>query len=202
VSIDRSVATDTLVFSIPTNIASNAPYTAYATDTATGTSGAITVTSSVLSVANGTKSIPFAWTTVVCDSLKVDSIRSGHSASDARDADDPTSLNAAAALTGDIVLAEGRNAEPYLDGNRIRLDIFKGAGLGENCQSMASAQTCDNVLFTINGERPGSDGNIRITGENGITVTPDPDGHALTIKLDDVELDRMTTKCESDCNGG
>ena len=146
--------------------------------------------------------IPFAATTVVCDSLKVMSLQSGHDPADARDKDDPSGLNAAAALSGEIVLAEGRNTEPYLDGNHVRLDIFKGAGLGENCQSVSSAQTCDNVLFTINGERPGSDGDIRIVGEDGITVTPDPGAHALTVKMDTVARDRMTTECASECSGG
>lgn len=147
-------------------------------------------------------SIPFAATTVVCDSLKVMRLQSAHDVADARDEGDPAGLDPIARLTGEIVLAEGRNAEPYLDGNRLRLDIRKGAGLGENCQAMASSQTCDNVLFTINGERPGSDGNIRIAGENGVSVTARPGEHAITIKLDDVARDRLAKECASTCNGG
>lgn len=149
-----------------------------------------------------TVDIPFAATTVVCDSLKVMSLQSTHDAADARDESDPAGRNPVAALTGEIVLAEGRNTEPYLDGNHVRLDIFKGAGLGENCQAVGSGQRCDNVLFTINGERPGSDGDIRIVGEDGITVTPDQGAHALTIKMDTVARDRMTTECASECSGG
>jgi len=146
--------------------------------------------------------IPFAATTVVCDSLKVMSLQSAHDAADARDVSDPDGRDPVAMLTGEIVLAEGRNAEPYLDGSRLRLDIRKGAGLGENCQAMASSQTCDNVLFAINGERPGSDGNIRIAGENGVSVTARPGEHAITIKLDDVARDRLAKECASACNGG
>ena len=146
--------------------------------------------------------IPFAATTVVCDSLKVMSLQSAHDAADARDVSDPAGLDPVARLTGEVVLAEGRNAEPYLDGSRLRLDIRKGAGLGENCQAMASSQTCDNVLFAINGERPGSDGDIRIAGENGVSVTARPGEHAITIKLDDAARDRLAKECASACNGG
>ena len=202
VTVDRAGTSDTLVFAIPLSMAADAPFTAYASDVVTGATGAMTVSAAVRSVQNGAKNLAFAWTTVVCDSLKVASLQSGHSSAEARDKEDPSGLNAAAALSGEIVLAEGRNAEPYLDGNRIRLDIFKGAGLGENCQSVSSGQTCDNVLFTINGERPGSDGDIRLVGEGGVTVTPHPESHSLTIKLDDVARNRLVAECTSDCNGG
>jgi hypothetical protein len=144
--------------------------------------------------------IPFAATTVVCDSLKVHSIQSVQGADDARDEDDPAGLDAAAAVSGEVVLDEGRNAEPYLDGNRLRLDIFKGAGLGERCQSAVSGgQRCGTVLFTINGERPGSDGDIRIVGDGGIAVTPDPENHAVEIRMDDEATHRMADGCITAC---
>ena len=191
---------DTLVFDIPSDMAANAPYTVHAYDAATGAEGCLTVSASVLSVRNGAKSVPFAWTTVVCDSLKVHSIQSVQDADDARDKDDPAGLDAAAAVSGEIVLAEGRNAEPYLDGNRLRLDVFKGAGLGERCQSAVSgSQRCGTVLFTINGERPGSDGDIRIVGDGGIAVTPDPESHAVEIRMDDEATRRMADGCTTAC---
>jgi hypothetical protein len=144
--------------------------------------------------------IPFAATTIVCDSLKVHSIQSAHDLADARDDDDPAGLDATAAIDGEIALVEGRNAEPYLDGNRLRLDVFKGAGLGEQCQSAVSGgQRCGTVLFTINGERPGSDGNIRIVGDGGITVTPDPENHAVEIRMDDEASNRMADGCAPAC---
>lgn len=147
-----------------------------------------------------TLDIPFATTTIVCDSLKVHSIQSAHDLADARDEDDPAGLDTTAAVDGEIALAEGRNAEPYLDGNRLRLDVFKGAGLGERCQSAVSgSQRCGTVLFTINGERPGSDGNIRIVGDGGITVVPDPENHAVEIRMDDEAASRMADGCAPAC---
>lgn len=147
-----------------------------------------------------TLDIPFAATTVVCDSLKVHSIQSAHDLADAMDEDDPAGLDATAAVDGEITLAEGRNAEPYLDGNRLRIDVFKSAGLGERCQSAVSgSQRCGTVLFTINGERPGSDGDIRIVGDGGITVVPDPENHAVEIRMDDEAGHRMADGCAPAC---
>lgn len=152
--------------------------------------------------------IPFAASTVVCDSLKVHTIQSAQSNPDStkhdeRDDTDPAARDTLAVLTGDVVLAEGRNAEPYLDGNRLRLDIFKGGGLGERCQSAVSGdQRCDTVLFSINGERPGSDGELKIVGEDGITVTPDPANHKVKIAMDGVAADRMADGCAPACSEG
>lgn len=202
VTVDRPGTNDVLSFVLPSSMAEKSPYVATARDASTGAEGSLTVTRAALSLANGVKNVPLAWTTVVCDSLKVRSLRSAHTDAGARDHSDPPARDPIATLTGDIVLAEGRNAEPYLDGNRIRVDIFKGAGLGENCQSVTSGQTCDNVLFSINGERPGSDGGLRIVGDDGISVTPLPDEHAIEIRMDGVARSRLSEECESACNGG
>ena len=202
VATERSGTVDTLVFEAPALMA-NEPYTATAYDATTGAEGQLTVSRAVHDVAAGTKSVPFAATTIVCDSLKVHSIQSAQDTDDARDKDDPAGLDATAAVSGEIMLAEGRNAEPYLDGNRLRLDIFKGGGLGERCQSAVSGtQTCETVLFTINGERPGSDGDIRIVGEDGITVTADPDNHAVEIRMDEEAAGRMADGCAPSCGEG
>ena len=145
--------------------------------------------------------IPLAATTVVCDSLKVMSLQSAQGANDARDDDDPATRTVTTAVSGDIEIAEGRNTEPYLDGNRLRLDIVKGGGLGERCQSaVMGGQRCDTVLFTINGERPGSDGELRIAGDDGITVTPIPDEHAIEIRMDEAAAGRMTDGCAPACS--
>lgn len=151
--------------------------------------------------------IPFAATTVVCDSLKVDSIQSAQDPDDALDKDDPADLDVTVAVSGDVELAEGRNAEPYLDGNRLRIDVFKGGGLGERCQGdsvdgAAAGQTCGTVLFTVNGERPGSDGELRIIGEDGITVTPYPEDHAVEIRMDEAAAAKMTVGCAPACQEG
>lgn len=197
VTVDRPGANDVLVFELPSLLA--APYTAFARDESTGAEGTLVVAEAALSLPDGVKHAPLAWTTVVCDSLRVDSLRSCDE--NARDEDaDPAGLDANAPLTGDIVLAEGRNAEPYLDGNRLRLDVFKGGGLGERCQTPAAGnQTCGTVLFTINGERPGSDGEIKIMGDNGVKVVPDPENHAVEIRMDDVATSRMAAGCAPAC---
>lgn len=196
---DGASTVDTLNFDIPMDVSSQ-PYVSHAVGTVAA--GEMTVSAAAVSstvIPNRAKDVPFACTTVVCDSLKVMSVRSGNTDEDARDKDDDDSLAVTEAITGEILLAEGRNAEPYLDGNRLRLDIYKGAGLGENCQSISSTQMCDNVLFSINGEKPGSDGEIRIVGENGVTVTPSPAEHAIEISLDPVTVEGVTSNCETVC---
>lgn len=200
---------DTLEFQVPWDIATKEPYTAYAVgERACGT---LTATVAVLPpAAEGDEDasydvdIPFAATTVVCDSLKVNSIQSVQDPADALDEDDPDGLDATASVSGEIELAEGRNAEPYLDGNRLRVDIFKGGGLGERCQGVDedARQTCGTVLFTVNGERPGSDGELRIVGEDGITVTPYPEDHSVEIRMDDAAAARMTVGCAPTCQKG
>ena len=199
---DGSATVDTLNFDIPMDVSSQ-PYVSRAIGTAA--TGEMTVSAAAVSatvIPNRAKDVPFAWTTVICDSLKVMSVQSVNSDEDALDRDDDDGLAVTEALTGEILLAEGRNTEPYLDGNRLRLDIYKGAGLGENCQSLGSTQTCDNVLFSINGEKPGSDGEIRIVGENGVTVTPVPAENAIDITLDKEACDRLSKECKTACAGG
>ena len=201
VTVSRPGTPDVLRFDIPDNVATkNAPYTASAADSATGAEGALTVSASAILLARGAKNVPLAWTTVVCDPLKVHSVQSAQADADARDEDDPAARAVTARLTGAIALAEGRNAEPYLDGNRLRLDVFKGGGLGERCQSaVAGSQRCGTVLFTVNGERPGSDGELRIVGDDGVTVVPDPANHAVEIRMDDVAAGRMAAGCAPAC---
>ena len=174
---------DVLLFEIPDNIARHEPHTVYvATDRS---AAALTVTAEILTVEVGSTPVRFAPATVVADGLKVDSVNG-------EDTANPPA-------TGEIVLEPGYNAEPYLDGNRIRLDIYKGAGLGENCQTPAASQHCGNVLFSVNGERPGSDGNLKLVGEDGITVTSDKEHHAVEIRLDATAKDKVSKTCEPAC---
>lgn len=183
-----------LAFDIPGDLATGSPFTAYAR-TATAC-GALTVTVVVLDEADGPYNVPFAPTTVRADDLKVDSVQSAGSV----ESTDPSiTHNPTTRLTGRLVLTEGFNTEPYLDGNRLRLNVAKKGGIGEWCQTADAGQTCGNVLFTINGERPGSDGDLRLTGESGVRVTPLPDEHALRIELDDVAQEKMFTTCEKAC---
>lgn len=197
---------DSLTFEIAAPLPESAAHGHTAVARGARSLGEITVSPAIMDedcVPDGDKSSPFAWTTVVCDSLKVMSVQSGNTAGDAFDEDDPPErVNACTAvLSGEIWLAEGRNADPYLDGNHLRLDIYKGAGLGERCQAAAAGdQTCDTVLFTINGERPGSDGDIRIVGDGGITVTPRPDDNAVEIGIGSAALDRLAKECERACD--
>ena len=201
VTVDRPGAPDVLDFVIPRTMAEGSPFVATAHDESTGAEGVLTVSAAAHAIANGIEAIPLARTTVVCDSLKVDSVQSAQGAA-AGDEGDPPGRDAAAEISGEIVLAEGRNVEPYLDGNRLRLDIFKGGGLGELCQTVSPAaggQRCDTVLFTVNGERPGSTGDLMIVGDDGITVTPDPANHALEIRMDEAAADRMADGCAPVC---
>lgn len=183
-----------LAFRIPATAARSAYYTA----TASGTMafGALTVAPSVIrSLSLSGAAFRFSRGTVVADALKVFSIQSS-SCSSSR----PGDPDLEAVLSGGaVILDSGFNTDPYIDGNRVGLDIYKGAGIGEWCQYETPDQTCDNVMFSINGERPGSDGDIRIVGEDGVTVTPVPGEHAVEIRLDSVASDTMTSGCEVEC---
>ena len=201
---DGGETISTLVFELPADMAAGHSHRIQARD---GRSlGEMTVSAEAAGacIPEREMSIPFAWTTVVCDSLKVDSLRSANPGDDARDETDPEGRNVVAVLDGEVALAEGRNVEPYLDGAALRLDIRKGAGLGERCQTAAAGdgQTCDTVLFTINGERPGSDGDLLIVGDGGVTVTPRPKEHAVEIGLGSAALARLAAECRRTCAAG
>lgn len=184
----------TIRFDVPRSAVARSYHTAVAANG--GIYGALTVQYAFTLIPYGAFDAVFSPTTVIADDLKVDSVQSAVSV----ESTDPTiTHNPTTRLTGRLVLAEGFNTEPYLDGNRLRLNVAKRSGIGEWCQTAGAGQTCRNVLFTINGERPGSDGNLRLTGENGIRVTPLPDEHALRIELDDVAREKMLTTCEKAC---
>jgi hypothetical protein len=183
---DRS---NPLVFWIPGTIAKNTPYVSSAATSDGRITGRLTVTKAIVGQ-NVAENAVFATTTVVCDSLKVESLQG----------EGGLSVGDTAVLTGEVVLDEGYNAEPYLDGQRLRLDIAKGNGMGEYCRSAASGnQTCDTVLFTINGEKPGSDGEIRLVGESGVVVKPLPSEHAIEISLDSAAEKALGAECPSAC---
>lgn len=187
------LTTRTLKFKIPHNLAG--PYIVPAeTD---GVTGVLTVTEAVLELV---KPYPyhleglFARTTVVVDSLGVDSL-----VSYADPGQHHIDGNADATLSGEIVLDLGANTDPYLDGRRLRLEIAKGGGRGEWCQHQEADQNCGNVLFTVNGERPGSDGDLKLVGEGGITVTPKPEEHTLEISIEKASSDLMAKDCTTAC---
>lgn len=103
-------------------------------------------------------------------------------------------------LDGEIVLAPGYNVDPYLDGNRLRLDVSKGGGIGEYCQQVsAGTQTCANVLFSINGERPGTDGDIVISGHDGVVVSNNPAAHAIEISVSATARTVLSGGCSVTC---
>ena len=179
-----------LVFEIPSTIAKNTPYVTSATTSDGKIAGRLTVTKAIVGQTVAENAV-FAPTTVVCDSLKVESLQ-GEGGLFAGDT---------AVIAGEVVLDEGYNAEPYLDGQRLRLDIAKGNGMGEYCRSAASGnQTCDTVLFTINGEKPGSDGEIRLVGTSGVVVKPVPAEHAIEISLDAAAEKALGAECPAACS--
>ena len=184
-------ATDNpLVFEIPKTIAKNTPYVASASTADGNIAGRLTVTKAIVGQTVSEDAV-FAPTTVVCDSLKVESLQ-GEGGLFSGDT---------AVIAGEVVLDEGYNAEPYLDGQRLRLDIAKGNGMGEYCRSAASGnQTCDTVLFTINGEKPGSDGEIRLVGTSGVVVKPVPAEHAIEISLDAAAEKALGAECPAACS--
>ena len=181
-----------LNFDFPMTMVESEPFTTVAQTT--NAVGEMTASAAVLSatLAVGT-SERFAPTTIVVDSLKVKSITARQGVVY------PAGNNGSTTLTGEVMLAEGKNTEPYLDGNKLHIDIYKGAGIGEYCQAPVASQTCNNVLFTINGERPGSNGNISIVGESGVTVTPIPSEHVIEIGLTDAVADETTGQCDTSC---
>lgn len=181
-----------LVFPIPADLASKSAYTAIARTTAAV--GALTVMAAALDEDLGDYEIPFAATTVSVRGLGVDSI-----VSDGCRSRLPTDPDLETPVTGAVRIDPGYNTDPYLDGNRLHLDIVKGAGIGEWCQTEATGQTCDNVLFTINGERPGSDGNVNLVGESGIEVIPHPETHEIEIRLGDAAKAALAEDCERTC---
>ena len=170
-----------LTFGIP-DIAEGSPYTAVS-----GTAR-LTVTRAILGVSRRYYGVPFAPSTVTVDGLKVESVQA-----------DGGIDRLAGVVRGRIVLEQGKNTDPYLDGNRLRLDIVKGGGTGERCQTPKSAQHCGNVLFSVNGERPGSDGDIQIVGVGGITVTPLPQEHAILIGVGAAAEETLAGQCETRC---
>ena len=186
----------TVRFDVPRNISAGSTYTASAENG--DVRGTLTVMHSFTDIPYGSFSAEFARTTVVCDSLGVDSLQGvpgvSYGEEDAHHIDDPGVV-----LTGDIALDAGANADPYLDGSRLKLEIAKGYGRGEWCQRQDAAQNCGNVLFTINGERPGSDGDIRLVGEGGVTVTPHPDRHAIEIGIDRPASELVNEECRTQC---
>lgn len=187
-----------LTFDIPGNMATSSVYrTVCRTDAAIGE---IAVTSAALAIDTRVKNVPFARNTVVADMMKVDSITAVDSVDD--DIHDPKTgavLSPTATLTGEVLLDDGYNSEPYLDGNNIRVEIYKGAGVREFCQPAPEGQTCGNVLFTINGEKPDSNGDIRIVGEDGITVIPHPEEHTIEITMGSTASDTVAKKCDRAC---
>lgn len=209
VEVDVSLGggrSETLRFEIPRDLApsGHASFSA-ASGHAFGT---LTVTAAVMNVDARRFGTAFAASTVVADSLCVDSIvgmpHVSYDADDRHHIDSPDTVLEPAddGRPVDVVLDAGANADPYLDGNRLRLEIAKGYGRGEWCQRQEAIQNCGNVLFSVNGERPGSDGSLNIVGDGGIVVTPDREGHALVITVDRPAVDMLASDCRTQCQGG
>ena len=168
-----------------------------------GAFGSLSFTAAVRSAEAAGKSAKMAASTVTADSLGVDSVqgipRMSYAGEDGHRIDGACDAVLTGGEDGTVELDIGANSDPYLDGRRLRLEISKGGGRGEWCQRQGSDQTCDNVLFTVNGERPGSDGDIRISGEDGVTVTPVPEEHALVVSIERSSADMMSKDCSPAC---
>lgn len=189
--------TGTLRFNVPHNLASGTLYTAVAENG--NVCGALTVQAALIRIPYGTFDAVFAATTIVVDSLGVDSVTGSRHVSYSQPGQHHIDGTEDAVLSGEVVLDPGANTDPRLDGRRLRLEITKGGGRGEWCQRQEANQNCGNVLFTVNGERPGSDGDLKLVGEGGITVTPRPEEHALEISIAKTASELVTKDCTAAC---
>lgn len=187
----------TLLFDVPESPAEGVYHTLQAVSE--NASGTLTFTAALRDATAYGVTAELARTTITVDSLGIDSLVGARRVSYAADGkhhiDDGTDVT----LTGEIVLDLGANTDPYLDGRRLRLEIAKGGGRGEWCQYQEANQNCGNVLFTVNGERPGSDGDLKLVGEGGIIVTPKPEEHVLEISIEKASSDLMTKDCTAAC---
>ena len=74
--------------------------------------------------------------------------------------------------TGDVRVSDGHNTTLSIRRNNLVLGIGRGDGLGVVCRQGASAITCDGrVLYYLNGQKADSDGNIEISGGDGVSVS-------------------------------
>lgn len=186
----RGSARCPLTFRFPLRMVEGTAYTAMAEGEFAF--GEMTVTAALSDAPWGPADVPFSAATVSGDPLKVMSVQSAEE-------EDRGALPVTCAVTGDVLLEEGYNTEPYISGNAIKLNIYKGAGAGEYCREISGDQTCGNVMFSINGERPDVNGNVMITGSDGVSVTPRPQENAVEITLNSKAAETATEPCEKTC---
>lgn len=73
---------------------------------------------------------------------------------------------------GEVVVADGHNTTLDISGNDLRLRIRMGDGKGVECPEQEEGTVCDGrILYYLNGQKAGSDGNIQLVGGSGVSVS-------------------------------
>ncbi|MFC1453605.1 hypothetical protein ACFLQL_00305 [Verrucomicrobiota bacterium] len=94
----------------------------------------------------------------------------------------------------DIVYFEegyGISIDTDIDDNSITIAAIPGTGKGFSCEKLPYVR--DNTITrSINGIKPGADGNLELTGIKGIKVTTDLTNHIVYITS---TLDRTNVEC-------
>lgn len=88
-------------------------------------------------------------------------------------------------LTGKIYWQEGYNTRVTLSNaaSVLRIVATPGAGAGVYCARMESDRSaCSDILLAINELYADGTGSFKLTGGNGISITPDPDNNTLVIR--------------------
>ena len=128
---------------------------------------------------------------------------------DGEDPDCPSATVMARDIQGDVKIYPGYNAQVLVstDDNRLTLGGSVGAGLGQPCEEVSrvpatdsssmtvgsslpeEADSCDGLIYTIDGVVPDDEGGFYIRGGRGILVRGDqePEG-LLRLTLDETVL--------------
>jgi hypothetical protein len=88
-------------------------------------------------------------------------------------------------VDGAVYWEEGHNVRILLQPGPRRLRILAepGAGAGHYCERREPARVgCDELLLAINELYADGYGRFQLVGGNGVTVTPEPTLHRLTIR--------------------
>ena len=88
------------------------------------------------------------------------------------------------AFQGDITLIPGYNCEPSAYDAIIQFSAGSGSGAGKFCgESPTGVLSCNNAWLWFNGVHAGPDGDVRLVGGLGASVTQDPEGFPNTVLI-------------------
>lgn len=94
-------------------------------------------------------------------------------------------------FTGDVKFREGFNCQIAVreDRNAVEIGAAAGAGVGRPCDGLGPTYegplgfdtSCEDLVTSMNGVRPGGDGRFSIKGQDGIRVVGDPENNRLLV---------------------